>query len=219
MVDEFVAIKTDTQGIDKYTKAAFDANPEKNRYKGLLAYDVARKVSFDRDAVQPGGDHDRLGPGERQVPVDPGRGRGADVDATRADHRRVEGHADCRAWCWNNWPDRGVPPNFLACLRLINRVMDLTPIVVHCSAGIGSTGTIFGLEVIMARLQKGENCTVDKAVRELRDARHGGVQMDIQYVYIAHVLIALTENKKLATKDELRDWLAGYETLCKARGC
>ncbi|KIH46509.1 hypothetical protein ANCDUO_23438 [Ancylostoma duodenale] len=54
-----------------------------------------------------------------------------------------------------NWPDRGVPPTNLSSFRLLTRVKLLTPIVVHCSAGIGRTGAIVGLDLFYSKLQKG----------------------------------------------------------------
>ncbi|RCN45551.1 Protein-tyrosine phosphatase [Ancylostoma caninum] len=66
---------------------------------------------------------------------------------------------------WMNWPDRGVPPTNLSSFRLLTRVKLLTPIVVHCSAGIGRTGVIVGLDLFYSKLQKGI------LARELCDGR------------------------------------------------
>ena len=57
---------------------------------------------------------------------------------------------------WENWPDRGVPPTADTALRLIAAVRHLTtPIVVHCSAGIGRTGTIVAIAYVQERMQDG----------------------------------------------------------------
>lgn len=37
---------------------------------------------------------------------------------------------------WNDWPDRGVPNNFLAPFRLLQRIKNQIHVVIHCSAGI-----------------------------------------------------------------------------------
>ena len=50
-----------------------------------------------------------------------------------------------RHFHWKEWPDRGVPTNQLAPLRLLNYLNPYERIVVHCSAGIGRTGTIVAL--------------------------------------------------------------------------
>ncbi|VDM65621.1 unnamed protein product, partial [Strongylus vulgaris] len=49
----------------------------------------------------------------------------------------------CIHYHWQNWPDRGVPEADLAPVCLLAKVQCTTaPIIVHCSAGIGRTGSI-----------------------------------------------------------------------------
>uniref|UniRef100_A0A0K0DG02 Protein-tyrosine phosphatase n=1 Tax=Angiostrongylus cantonensis TaxID=6313 RepID=A0A0K0DG02_ANGCA len=49
----------------------------------------------------------------------------------------------CTHYHWKDWPDRGVPEADLAPIYLLTKVQSTqTPIVVHCSAGIGRTGSI-----------------------------------------------------------------------------
>src|SRR5690348_180923 len=36
---------------------------------------------------------------------------------------------------WRSWPDRGVPENHLAVLRLLHHIQQYGRVVVHCSAG------------------------------------------------------------------------------------
>ncbi|EGT33484.1 hypothetical protein CAEBREN_03280 [Caenorhabditis brenneri] len=51
---------------------------------------------------------------------------------------------------WTDWPDRGVPQCKLTCLELLSAVRgSKTPIVVHCSAGIGRTRKIVAIEYIL----------------------------------------------------------------------
>uniref|UniRef100_A0A0K0D920 Protein-tyrosine phosphatase n=1 Tax=Angiostrongylus cantonensis TaxID=6313 RepID=A0A0K0D920_ANGCA len=60
---------------------------------------------------------------------------------------------EVRHYQWQNWPDRGVPPCKLTSMELLSRVRGTTkPIVVHCSAGIGRTGTIVAIEYIMGKI-------------------------------------------------------------------
>ncbi|VDM77681.1 unnamed protein product [Strongylus vulgaris] len=59
---------------------------------------------------------------------------------------------DIRHYQWQDWPDRGVPPCRLTSMELLSRVRGTTkPIVVHCSAGIGRTGTIVAIEYILGQ--------------------------------------------------------------------
>ncbi|VDM65170.1 unnamed protein product, partial [Strongylus vulgaris] len=44
---------------------------------------------------------------------------------------------------WVDWPDRGVPPADTAIIQVLNIIKSTqTPIVVHCSAGVGRTGSL-----------------------------------------------------------------------------
>ncbi|KAK6058961.1 Protein-tyrosine phosphatase [Cooperia oncophora] len=43
---------------------------------------------------------------------------------------------------WKTWPDKTVPKSLLAVFRILHQTRkSKTPIVVHCSAGIGRTGS------------------------------------------------------------------------------
>ncbi|VDM73577.1 unnamed protein product [Strongylus vulgaris] len=138
---------------------------------------------------------------------------------------------------WKDWPDRGVPPTNLSSFRLLMRVRNLTPIVVHCSAGIGRTGTIVGLDLIYSKLEKGSIVTLENIVRGLRKDRHGSVQTDAQYLYMHRILIAVAENKRasclcrnkenivhalrsfqVVSAADIQKFVTDYDTYCKAKG-
>uniref|UniRef100_A0A9J2PJQ1 Protein-tyrosine-phosphatase n=2 Tax=Ascaris TaxID=6251 RepID=A0A9J2PJQ1_ASCLU len=119
---------------------------------------------------------------------------------------------------WRSWPDRGVPENFLACFRLLQRVKDVECIVVHCSAGIGRTGTIVGLEVANQMFDHGEKVSMREIVQEMRKQRHGSVQTDIQYVYMHRCIVGLSENKKAVKRSEVHGFMQQFDQFAKARG-
>ncbi|GMT18588.1 hypothetical protein PFISCL1PPCAC_9885, partial [Pristionchus fissidentatus] len=125
---------------------------------------------------------------------------------------------ECEHYHWNNWPDRGVPLDVTTCMKLLTRLKRLSPTVIHCSAGIGRTGTIVGLDMMIAKIMAGEKTTLKDVVVELRGKRHGSVQMDIQYLYMHRVMLADAVLKKVATDAEVADFINQYETLCKQRG-
>lgn len=67
------------------------------------------------------------------------------------------------------------------------------PPVVHCSAGIGRTGTFLALDILINRIkQKGPQCVCDvqKTVRMLREQRATMVQTEAQYRFIFYVISA-----------------------------
>uniref|UniRef100_A0A0M3I258 Protein-tyrosine phosphatase n=2 Tax=Ascaris TaxID=6251 RepID=A0A0M3I258_ASCLU len=120
---------------------------------------------------------------------------------------------------WNNWPDRGVPENYLACFRLLARLKSFTHIIVHCSAGIGRTGTVVGLEMALQIFTAGEKLSMVDVVKELRKQRPGSVQTDVQYVYMHRCIIGLSENKKAVKREEMTPFMEQFDQLLKIRGC
>ncbi|CAD5210009.1 unnamed protein product [Bursaphelenchus okinawaensis] len=119
---------------------------------------------------------------------------------------------------WKNWPDRGVPKEYLSCFRMIRKMTQYVPVVVHCSAGIGRTGTIVGLEMMDNKLRKGEVCPLSDIVAELRTHRHGSVQTMFQFLYMHRTLMELAVNKRVVAKDELKDFYEKYEVIINKQG-
>ena len=78
------------------------------------------------------------------------------------------------------------------------------PRIIHCSAGVGRSGTFIALEYLLARLQSGAVAEADDGedmvqdvVHRLREQRMMMVQMDTQYQFLYDVLREEFE-KKLA---------------------
>uniref|UniRef100_A0A7E4VZX7 Tyrosine-protein phosphatase domain-containing protein n=1 Tax=Panagrellus redivivus TaxID=6233 RepID=A0A7E4VZX7_PANRE len=82
-----------------------------------------------------------------------------------------------------DWPDRGVPEKPMGVLRLL-RTLPAGLCIIHCSAGIGRTGTVILIDTIVSRLLKGQTVVVKEAFQELRNQRASAVQTEAQYVLI-----------------------------------
>lgn len=74
---------------------------------------------------------------------------------------------------FKKWPDHGCPedPNHL--ITFVRKVKaekrpNYSPIVVHCSAGVGRTGTFIGLDLIMQRLKSESKINIFETVKKLR---------------------------------------------------
>ncbi|XGW09709.1 hypothetical protein V3C99_011742 [Haemonchus contortus] len=97
---------------------------------------------------------------------------------------------EVRHYQWLDWPDRGVPPCRLTSMELLSRIRGTKkPIIVHCSAGIGRTGTIVAIEYILERMQAGVECAnMCDLLKELRHYRAYSIQNDMQYLYVHRVM-------------------------------
>ena len=80
------------------------------------------------------------------------------------------------------WPDHGVPDNVMSITSFIRHVRKLFPVsldqplLVHCSAGVGRTGTFITLDTMMQQMKAEDTLSVYKCVRNLRTQRMNMVQ-------------------------------------------
>ncbi|XP_029383492.1 receptor-type tyrosine-protein phosphatase H isoform X6 [Echeneis naucrates] len=89
------------------------------------------------------------------------------------------------------WPDHGVPlgTNVLIQFReLVRRHIekegDGAPTVVHCSAGVGRTGTLIALDVLLQQLKQKRAVGINAFVHKMRLSRPYMVQTESQYVFL-----------------------------------
>lgn len=92
------------------------------------------------------------------------------------------------------WPDHGIPASTAAFRKMIERVEQHptdAPIFVHCSAGIGRTGTLIGYYAVKQMLLQGRltDRTVFETVGAMKHARRGMVQRFDQYHFIYQCLL------------------------------
>ncbi len=75
------------------------------------------------------------------------------------------------------WPDHGVPANVISMVNFIRRVRKTHPyskmdiLLVHCSAGVGRTGTFITLDSMMERIKAEETINIYEFVKNLRKQR------------------------------------------------
>ncbi|XP_060720496.1 tyrosine-protein phosphatase non-receptor type 9 isoform X1 [Tachysurus vachellii] len=117
---------------------------------------------------------------------------------------------ECREvshYLYMSWPDFGVPKSASAMLDFRAKVkqrQDLAlqtifpdwtghpggpPIVVHCSAGIGRTGTFCTLDICLSRLEDIATVDVTQTVRRMRTQRAFSIQTWDQYYFCYRAVI------------------------------
>ncbi|XP_052395198.1 receptor-type tyrosine-protein phosphatase C isoform X6 [Carassius gibelio] len=93
-----------------------------------------------------------------------------------------------------SWPDHGVPGDPSLLLKLRRRVNSFKnffsgPVVVHCSAGVGRTGTYMGIDAMIESLEAEGRVDIYGFVAKLRRQRCLMVQVETQYILIHTALI------------------------------
>eukprot|EP00058_Branchiostoma_floridae_P015854 XP_002601342.1 hypothetical protein BRAFLDRAFT_59175 [Branchiostoma floridae] len=92
------------------------------------------------------------------------------------------------------WPDFGAPRNPAELLKFHQKVMtSITsrdrPIVVHCSAGVGRTGTFITMDAMLSMMAEEGKVDVFGFVSKTRQSRSQMVQAEAQYVFIYRALM------------------------------
>ncbi|XP_076986871.1 receptor-type tyrosine-protein phosphatase H [Tamandua tetradactyla] len=105
------------------------------------------------------------------------------------------------------WPDHGVPHSpdpLLAFWKMIRQWLDQVagggPTIVHCSAGVGRTGTFIALDTSLRQLQSEGLLGPFNLVRKMRESRPLMVQTEAQYVFLHRCILRfLQQAEKYAT--------------------
>ncbi|XP_069126038.1 receptor-type tyrosine-protein phosphatase epsilon-like [Argopecten irradians] len=96
---------------------------------------------------------------------------------------------------FTKWPDHGTPDVMqfvLLLLHVRSTNSNLSgPMIVHCSAGVGRTGTFIALDVLFESGRLTGRVDPPAYVRSLREDRMDMVQKESQYVFIYRALVEL----------------------------
>lgn len=113
------------------------------------------------------------------------------------DAEGCEGERHVHHFWYNTWPDHGTPEDTSGVLAMLHDVRlhskgdPSEPWVVHCSAGIGRTGTFIAIDMGAFELTATGTTDVQALVRAMREDRGGMVQTPQQADFVYRALLAL----------------------------
>nr|XP_016852064.1 PREDICTED: receptor-type tyrosine-protein phosphatase O isoform X2 [Anolis carolinensis] len=117
------------------------------------------------------------------------------------------------------WPDHGVPPTNAAesILQFVQMVRQQAtkskgPMVIHCSAGVGRTGTFIALDRLLQHIRDHEFVDILGLVSDMRSYRMSMVQTEEQFIFIHQCvqLMWLKKKKQFCISDVI------YENVSKS---
>uniref|UniRef100_A0A8K9X1Y6 protein-tyrosine-phosphatase n=1 Tax=Oncorhynchus mykiss TaxID=8022 RepID=A0A8K9X1Y6_ONCMY len=119
---------------------------------------------------------------------------------------------------YTSWPDHGVPTvnaidSILQFVHIVRQQANRTkePIVVHCSAGVGRTGTFIALDRLMQHIREHEYTDILGMVSEMRSHRLSMVQTEEQYVFIHQCVLLMWKKKTQSISSDVI-----YENISKS---
>ncbi|KAK4883137.1 hypothetical protein RN001_006456 [Aquatica leii] len=135
------------------------------------------------------------------------------ISTLQLTNTKLEETREISHWQFTSWPDYGVPHSARAMLDFLERVRRQQanmvaalgdtwaghprgpPIIVHCSAGIGRTGTFCTLDICISRLEDVGTVDIRGTVEKIRSQRAYSIQMPDQYVFCHLALIEYAQMK------------------------
>ncbi|XP_060597478.1 receptor-type tyrosine-protein phosphatase epsilon-like [Ruditapes philippinarum] len=110
------------------------------------------------------------------------------------------------------WPDKSVPEDVTSLIEFRQRMIQTPthftgPVIVHCSAGIGRTGTFIALDRLIREGHTNHDLNVFECVQHMRGQRVKMVQTLEQYIYVYKALVtALTFDCEAISLSSLHEY-------------
>ncbi|XP_071799454.1 receptor-type tyrosine-protein phosphatase T-like isoform X2 [Asterias amurensis] len=124
-----------------------------------------------------------------------------------------------RQFHYTTWPDMGLPQDPSKVVDLVKIVKEYSPnscgpMVVHCSAGVGRTGTFIILDAMLDQAKAEGKVDVWNFARGMRDRRMKMIQTSAQYEFVFDALLDEFQcGDKTIKAEELRSKLSALKKI------
>ncbi|XP_052761981.1 tyrosine-protein phosphatase non-receptor type 7-like [Mya arenaria] len=120
---------------------------------------------------------------------------------------------------FTSWPTKDVPDNVTSLIELRQRVNTLPrtfggPVIVHCSAGVGRTGTYIALDILTNQGETEGAINIPGCVLNMRQNRPSMIQTLSQYKFLHEALVhSLTLDCSLISREHFHKYMSSKQKV------
>ncbi|XP_048802056.1 FERM and PDZ domain-containing protein 2 isoform X1 [Lagopus muta] len=114
----------------------------------------------------------------------------------QTDERRIVSHLQ-----FTTWPDHSsakLSEQLVKFICYMKKAHRRGPVVAHCSAGIGRSGVLLCVEILLSYIEKDLYFNIKHIVRDLREQRFGMIQSKDQYLFCYEFVLQVLQNLQAA---------------------
>ncbi|KAL7983946.1 hypothetical protein Chor_004486 [Crotalus horridus] len=206
ILKEFLSLEH-LKPLDDCQVAKAPENREKNRYRDILPYDATR-VPIGEAKGYINASYIRVPVGTEELCYISTQGP---LLSTTSDFWQMvwENNSNIIAMItreqehgFTNWPDHGTPKSLqhlVKFVRYMRKSHQSGPVIAHCSAGIGRSGVLLCVDIVLIYIEKDLCFDIKQIVTHMRNQRFGMIQTKEQYMFCYE--IALEALKNIQSRD------------------